>query len=132
MNTQKIALLIPCLISLVGCASTSFSGKIPNSGPTMANVYGQAMRQSSGASVEHVRRGVNPTGLYAGQRAVRQNPAEIVTYNQHFKLLPNPQVQMYVYPHLAGRRQVPVPGYTTQFPMFNSVHYADPSEMGSR
>ncbi|HGP4256684.1 TPA: TIGR03751 family conjugal transfer lipoprotein, partial [Pseudomonas aeruginosa] len=35
---------------------------------------------------------------------------------------------MYVYPHLAGTDPVPVPGYTTVFPLYQRVQYAMPGE----
>lgn len=48
-------------------------------------------------------------------------------YSQ-FKRLPNPDLVMYVFPHLAGSDPVPVPGYTTVFPMYQRVQYAMPGE----
>jgi conjugative transfer region lipoprotein, TIGR03751 family len=45
-----------------------------------------------------------------------------------FKRLPNPDLVMYVYPHLAGTDPVPVPGYTTIFPLHTKVQYAMPGE----
>lgn len=48
-------------------------------------------------------------------------------YSQ-FKRLPNPDLVMYVFPHLAGTDPVPVPGYTTVFPMYQRVQYAMPGE----
>ncbi len=35
---------------------------------------------------------------------------------------------MYVVPHLAGTDPVPVPGYTTVFPLYQRVQYAMPGE----
>ncbi|MDZ5738044.1 TIGR03751 family conjugal transfer lipoprotein [Pseudomonas asiatica] len=48
-------------------------------------------------------------------------------YSQ-FRRLPNPDLIMYVFPHLAGSDPVPVPGYTTVFPMYQRVQYAMPGE----
>lgn len=45
-----------------------------------------------------------------------------------FARLPNPDLVMYVYPHLAGSDPVPVPGYTTIFPLHTKVQYAMPGE----
>ena len=42
--------------------------------------------------------------------------------------LPNPDLVMYVFPHLAGTDPIPVPGYSTVFPFFRSVKYAMPGE----
>ncbi|HEJ6481861.1 TIGR03751 family conjugal transfer lipoprotein, partial [Pseudomonas aeruginosa] len=42
--------------------------------------------------------------------------------------LPNPDLVMYVFPHLAGSDPAPVPGYTTVFPFYQRVQYAMPGE----
>lgn len=49
-----------------------------------------------------------------------------------FSRLPNPDLVMYVYPHLAGPDNTPVPGYATSFPMYERVEYALPGEAPSR
>jgi conjugative transfer region lipoprotein (TIGR03751 family) len=45
-----------------------------------------------------------------------------------FPRLPNPDLVMYVYPHLSGTEQAPVPGYSTVFPFYQRVQYALPGE----
>jgi len=45
-----------------------------------------------------------------------------------FHRLPNPDLLMYVFPHLSGIEPVPVPGYSTVFPFYRSVQYALPGE----
>jgi conjugative transfer region lipoprotein (TIGR03751 family) len=49
-----------------------------------------------------------------------------------FPRLPNPRLVMYVFPHLAGDDQVPVPGYATAFPFYERVEYALPGEVPTR
>ncbi|MCI0657026.1 MAG: TIGR03751 family conjugal transfer lipoprotein [Acidobacteria bacterium] len=44
-----------------------------------------------------------------------------------FPVLPNPQLVMYVYPHL-GEDGAPVPGYATAFPLYERVEYGLPGE----
>ena len=46
-----------------------------------------------------------------------------------FKRLPNPDLVMYVFPHLSGAEGSPIPGYTTAFPFYDTVHYALPGEV---
>jgi len=48
--------------------------------------------------------------------------------HRQFQRLPNPDLVMYVYPHLAGTDPVPVPGYTTVFPLYQRIQYAMPGE----
>jgi len=43
---------------------------------------------------------------------------------QLFKLLPNPKISIYVYPHLSTRDNAPVPGYTTAVSLYRSDEYA--------
>ena len=56
-------------------------------------------------------------------------------YNEldaHFPRLPNPTLVMYVFPHLAGVERLPVPGYSTTFPMYRQVEYALPGEVPAK
>lgn len=36
---------------------------------------------------------------------------------------PNPELEMYVFPHRATKQGIIVPGYSVRFPMYNRVHY---------
>ena len=46
-----------------------------------------------------------------------------------FPRLPNPDIYIYVAPHLATDDRVPVPGYTTAVPLYERVEYALPGEL---
>jgi conjugative transfer region lipoprotein (TIGR03751 family) len=46
-----------------------------------------------------------------------------------FPRLPNPDLVMFVFPHLAGDDAVPVPGYATVFPLYERPRYALPGEV---
>lgn len=46
-----------------------------------------------------------------------------------FPRLPNPDIYIYVLPHLATEARLPVPGYTTAVPLYDRVEYALPGEM---
>ena len=45
-----------------------------------------------------------------------------------FPRLPNPDLVMYVFPHLS-EQGAPVPGYATSFPMYERIEYALPGEV---
>ncbi|MCP9269681.1 TIGR03751 family conjugal transfer lipoprotein [Xenorhabdus sp. XENO-1] len=47
--------------------------------------------------------------------------------SQQFPRLPNPDMVMYVYPHLVAGK-TPIPGYSTVFPFYQQVQYALPGE----
>lgn len=109
-------------------------------GLTMSSIWRQSMAGSVG----------KPGGETTPQRSVRAAlrrpiPAQHVDwqamragytrtavteiYNQ-FPRLPNPDITLYIFPHLSGGKgeQVPIPGYTTVFPLYVRPHYAQPGE----
>ena len=49
--------------------------------------------------------------------------------NQLFPRHRNPQITLYVHPHLSTGDNAPVPGYTTAFNLYASDEYALPSEV---
>ena len=123
----SLIMLIATLSSLSGCATRGTA--IPQGGPTMAEIYQEAMRQSNGETLKTARNVLNtysavPTATEMS--AYTRNTTNEI-YNL-FPLLPNPQLVMYVYPHLASDEQLPVPGYSTAFPLYTKTHYALPGE----
>ena len=52
--------------------------------------------------------------------------------DNRFARLPNPDLVMYVTPHLSANGRYPVPGYSTVFPMYETVEYAMPGEVPLR
>ena len=62
--------------------------------------------------------------------SLRRGELRLLAHHQHrqFQRLPNPDLVMYVFPHLTGTDPVPVPGYTTVFPLYQRVQYAMPGE----
>lgn len=119
--------LIPLLLILAGC-STSQENLLPvDKDTTMLSLWG---RQTGGSAM-----------LYDQRSQLRRPLAEIPTPVQRsytrtaaneiqsrFKRLPNPDMTMYIYPHLTEGEGVPVPGYTTVFPLHTKVQYALPGE----
>ena len=45
-----------------------------------------------------------------------------------FPRLPNPDLFIYVYPHLATKNRAPIPGYSTVIPLYERVQYQLPGE----
>jgi conjugative transfer region lipoprotein (TIGR03751 family) len=125
----------PCLwmlcVALASCASGSKLSTLPSDGPTMAEVYRQHMAGRRGPSTDggasHPQGGENDrsqAGRY--QRTVADE------VDNRFARLPNPDLVMYVTPHLSPNGRYPVPGYSTVFPMYESVEYAMPGEVPLR
>lgn len=68
--------------------------------------------------------------LLDARLVLRRTPDTLARPNEvarQFPRLPNPDLVLYVFPHLAGE-STPVPGYTTVFPLFQRVHYAMPGD----
>ena len=72
--------------------------------------------------------------------AAHVNPREVVPYdaytrdslneiNQLFPKLRNPKFALYINPHLSTSTRAPVPGYTTEFSLFDRDVYALPEEI---
>lgn len=131
-------LLIPIsalgLISLVlsGCASTK-DAVLPQDGPPMKAIYEQHIQKMGAHDPLVVREALENRPVVDGDGALHGYTRE--AYNEidtTFPRVPNPSLVMYVFPHLAGKEQVPVPGYVTTFPMYERVEYALPGEVPSK
>jgi len=122
------------LISLVlsGCASTK-DAVLPQDGPPMKAIYEQHIQEMGAHDPLVVREALGNRPVVDGEGALHGYTRE--AYNEidtTFPRVPNPSLVMYVFPHLAGNEQVPVPGYVTTFPMYERVEYALPGEAPSQ
>lgn len=70
---------------------------------------------------QHVTRREIHTGAVDYDQVTRSASDEI---EQLFPTLPNPTLVMYVYPHIVDH--MPVPGYSTAFPLYERVEFAEP------
>lgn len=125
------AILVATVI--VGC-TTNTEELLTHDGHTMMDVWN---RQTSGSQSGRVaqqlldarqalrRPLIEPLVPSTSQPYTRTAQTEI--YRQ-FHRLPNPDLVMYVFPHRAGTEAVPVPGYSTVFPLHQRVQYAMPGE----
>lgn len=130
---MTFALATPLLaLALTGCASKDML--LPPGDHTMLDLWRTHTSSVQGAEVrlnearQQVRRplSVGDEHPSSGPRADLRQRAH--SLNQQFPRLPNPDLVMYVFPHLAGEESVPVPGYSTVFPLYRHVPYALPGE----
>lgn len=128
------ALIALASISLVlaGCMGTK-EAVLPQTGPPMKAIYDAHFKEMRASDLLVVRAapGVRPASDGAGalEGFSRDARNELDTT---FPRLPNTTLVMYVFPHLAGDERVPVPGYSTTFPMYDRVEYALPGEVPVR
>lgn len=127
------ALAAPLLtLALAGCASKDML--LPPGDHTMldlwrahtSSVQGAEARLNEARQQVHRPPSVGDELSPSGMRADLRQRAQAL--NQQFPRLPNPDLVMYVFPHLAGEEAVPVPGYSTVFPLYRHVPYALPGE----
>ena len=155
INFFKLGIYATTLGLLAGCASQDTL--LPQSERPMIDIYREAMHEAGGpaapafdpevicaslsldASIEACEE-----TLAAHAQAVYQqidaDPAEQpldyleytrTTVSELDNLFPrhaNPDMVIYVYPHLATRIRAPIPGYTTVIPLFERVEYRLPGE----
>lgn len=128
MKGYGLFMLVTLLLS--GC-STSKDEMLPPGDSTMLDMW-QNKASSARTTTEArsvLRRGLNDTDL-----ATRQSLEESYTRDaqneiqQLFPRLPNPDMVIYIYPHMAGNEPSPVPGYSSVFSFYSRVQYALPGE----
>ena len=133
MRTFRIALVFAALAALAACA-TRKDTLLPHGKETMPELWREYSGGGpAGGSLANAREMLRRPLTDREVRSVRsRNTSYTRTVenetNQQFKRLPDPDLIMYVFPHLAGRDPVPVPGYSTVFPFYSRVHYAMPGE----
>ena len=109
-------------IVLAGCSAMhDKEDLLPQTGPTMMDVYKGHFGRQGGTPA-------NPRGASDGpglEGYTRDAHGEI---DAQFRRLPNPDLVLYVFPHLSADSGYPVPGYSTVLPMYERVEYALPGE----
>ena len=123
---------------LVGCSVTgsreSPLRKVTEGSATVVDVY--RGRTQGGAQAPAARESAQDLlRRESAARPIAQGDGDSNRYwsalepmRQRFARVPNPDLVMVVYPHLA-RGQYPVPGYVTVFPMYEQAQYALPGEV---
>lgn len=124
-------LVLPVLAGIVSLQACSVSGPrespLPKGGPRMIDIYERHVEENFG----HTSSGKPELSRRPYDEPARSTGSDVGlvgAMNSRFVRLPNPDIEMYVYPHLA-KGKYPVPGYITVFPMFESVQYALPGEV---
>lgn len=118
-------------VLLSGC-STSKEDMLPAGEHTMLELWngadGEGTTRRFAQARDALRRPLNAeerqASLHDDRSYSRTQENEIT---QQFPRLPNPDMVMYVFPHLA-EGNTPVPGYSTVFPFYSQTQYAMPGE----
>jgi len=134
IKNTSVILLIALL--LAGCSTTKDS-MLTHGDQTMMDIWSAGTAGGAGSQQSRqlldarlsLRRPLTSTDIQNSMAMqttyTRTSANEIVS---QFQRLPNPDLVMYVFAHLAGTDPVPVPGYSTVFPLYQRVQYAMPGE----
>ena len=140
------ATVFSAALILSGCVSQADQETLKNA-PTMSEAYQAALQDSQGNTLSQIRTRVASNSSVPQLRTTVTSANSAPQYganvdnddadnsavddvSKEFPTLPNPTMGMYVYPHLAGDDQSPVPGYFTAFSLYTEEHYAVPGETG--
>lgn len=131
---MKMRYLAPFLTALllIGC-STSQEKLLPAGDRSMAEIWknGGGHTQSG---INEVRDALDSSRPLDSKESVGDENSRYTRTAENevsnlFPRLPNPDMTLYVFPHLTNSaEQLPVPGYTTVFPFFGRIQYAQPGE----
>ena len=120
MRIAIMLMLVASSISLSACSSMS-GNVVPERGPTMEQVYDSMEAKTEIEKTVHAHE-------QRTQQLCKSTTLPLHVTNRAFHKLPNPELKMYVFPHLAGKDEVPVPVYYTAFNAYTQDHYALPNE----
>ena len=137
-SQPRAALLALMCAALAGCSVTgkreSPLNEITRGSPTVLDIYrgnagGGGTVDASGTPLANPRAALNSRRpIAAGDEDTYRYRSALEPMRQRFGRVPNPDLVMVVYPHLA-QGKYPVPGYVTVFPMFEQTHYTLPGEL---
>jgi conjugative transfer region lipoprotein (TIGR03751 family) len=135
-SIKQFLILVLSTMVLTGCSTTKDS-LLTHGDNTILDVWEAGTGGSMGShqsrqlmdARQSLRRPLSNADIQAHpvMQATYTRSAQTEIYSQ-FQRLPNPDLVMYVFAHLAGTDPVPVPGYTTVFPFYQRVQYAMPGE----
>lgn len=132
MKVHHLFLPLLGVFVITGCA-TSQEELLPAGDQSMAEIWknGGGSAQSGLQEARHALQSSRPlesadeVGI-ENTRYTRTAENEVANL---FPRLPNPDITLYVFPHLTNSaEQLPVPGYTTVFPFYGRIQYAQPGE----
>jgi conjugative transfer region lipoprotein (TIGR03751 family) len=126
MCKKIIPLLILSISSALIVACSHVAGNVvPDNGPTMESIYDDG---SDSFTTGHASMPVLTEKIATSSVKPEVDiPARVDSPT--FSALQNPQLTLYVFPHLAGTEWLPIPGYWTAFSAYPRTYYALPLAM---
>ncbi|CBJ82517.1 putative lipoprotein [Xenorhabdus bovienii str. Jollieti] len=116
---------IVCLAGLLAGCATSKETLLPAGEQTVLAMWqGNKAGHATASARETLRRSLTVSErLRALEEPYHYSRSAAQEISQQFPRLPNPDMVMYVFPHLVAGN-TPIPGYSTVFPFYSQVQYA--------
>lgn len=129
MKKRMILSLISVAFLLSAC-STSQKELLPTGDDTMRDIWNKG---GGDTQLQYYRdnnnRRIDPVKYISVKEQKSYTRSAENEIKNLFPQLPNPDLIMYVYPHLsASGEPMPIPGYSTVIPFYSRVQYAQPGE----
>ncbi|MGR3808204.1 TIGR03751 family conjugal transfer lipoprotein [Pasteurella testudinis] len=125
---KKFIMIAVLGVMLSGC-STSQNELLPPGDSSMLELWQK--NSGSGTLIQSradLTRDITPQAIRSTEQQSYTRTAENEA-TALFPRLPNPDLVMYVYPHLSPTGEpIPIPGYSTVIPFYGRVQYAQPGE----
>ncbi len=148
MRWTRTLIALVVVVAAAGCATKPPASALAE-GPRMIELYRGTVRGADPGSRGMVRTRGAPTAAMcrwwlftwpcgpaeavdSEKEAARERSYARTAANELealFPRLPNPDIYIYVPPHLATESRLPVPGYTTAVPLYDRVEYALPGDV---
>ena len=119
---MRLVCTISLVMALSACSPLKIQSPLPQDGPTMHEILQQHGQATAPAGPQSQLPQLGLDGLHGYTRT------SFSELDVQFPRLPNPTIIMFVFPHLSAE-QTPVPGYSTMFPLYETVHFALPGEL---
>ena len=113
---------------LMGCAS-HINKVVPQNLPTMKQIYDEKAGNGGTALLRQREADIRARPIMSDEDYLSELPPRAAHINHLFPALPNPELYMYVRPHVVGVSGAAVPAYMTRFTMYDRTHYAMPNEV---
>src|SRR3954465_10349125 len=113
---------------LIGCTS-HIDKVVPKNLPTMKQIYDEKAGNGGTALLRQREADIRARSISSDEDYLSELPPSAANINHLFPALPNPELYMYVKPHVVGSSGAAVPAYMTRFTMYDRTHYAMPNEV---
>ncbi len=124
-------LAMASFLSLVACSSSPHkSGVLPEERPSMAAIYNGQFAGDPGLT--QARASVPKNTQKETENVSTKSPLDTQNNIPDLgpRMLPNPTIKIYVYPHFDQRDQNYIPGHLAYTKLYEETHFALPGENG--